>query len=279
MIGLVDRMRQRAVLLTPLILFPLTAVPAAAQEKIVLDGATGVLPLARALIAAYQQRWPDARIEVGDGLGTGERLHALAEGRIQIAVASHGITADAVRLGNLTVLTVARGAVVFAVNRTVPLSNIAERHVCAVFGGEIATWSALGGGESPITVLIRPPEEVDSEVIHAKLACFKNLALVATAKVMPRGGDMAKALAETPFALGMTSMTVVAQSEGRVKALSLDSIAPTTENVRSGRYSLTRDFFFVVKGEPTGSVRRFLEFVRGPEGEKIILANGAVPSR
>lgn len=278
MIGLVDLLRPRAFVLAPLILLS-PAVSAAAQEKIVLDGATGVLPLARALAAAYQQRWPDARIEIGNGLGTGERLQALAEGRIQIAVASHGITAGAVHLGNLTVVTVAKGAVVFAVNQTVPVSSITDTQVCAVYGGEIMTWGPLGGGENPIAVLTRPPEEVDPEVIRAKLACFRDLPMVATAKVMPRGGDMAKGLAETPYALGMTSMTVVAQSGGRVKALALNGTAPTSENVRSGGYRLTRDFFFVVTGEPTGSIRRFLDFVQGPDGDRIIQANGAVPAR
>jgi phosphate transport system substrate-binding protein len=278
MIGLAGPVCRRAIVAAPLLLLPLV-VSAAAQEKIVLDGATGVLPLARALTDAYQQRSPNTRIEVGSGLGTAPRLQALSEGRIQIAVASHGINADAVRGGNLTVVAVAKGAVVFAVNQTVSVSSITDRQVCAVYGGEITTWSPLGGGENPIAVLTRPPEEVDPEVIRAKLPCFRDLTLIASARVMPRGGDMAKGLAETPYALGMTSMTVVAQSGGRVKALELNGVAPTTENVRSGRYVLTRDFFFVVKGEPTGSIRKFLDFVQGPDGERIILANGAVPAR
>ena len=149
MTGLVDRMWRRALALTPLLVLPLATLPAAAQEKIVLDGATGVLPLARALTTAYQERRPDIRIEVGAGLGTGERLKALTDGRIDIAVASHGITADAVRLGNLTVLTVAKGAVVFAVNRTVPLTSITTQQVCAIYGGQIATWARWGAGRVP----------------------------------------------------------------------------------------------------------------------------------
>lgn len=96
---------------------------------------------------------------------------------------------------------------------------------------------------------------------------------------MPRGGDMAKALAETPHSLGMTSMTVVEQSAGKVKALSLDGVAPTAANVKSGRYLLTRDFLFVAKGEPVGSTRAFLDFLFSPEGDRVILANGAVPLR
>ena len=272
-------LRSLAAKLAVAALFGLAALPARAEGELVLDGSTGMLPLARALASAYRQQSPDARVEVGTGLGTGARLQALAEGRIQIALASHGIKPEDVRAGNLRVIEVAKGAVVFAANETVPVANVTERQVCDVYSGRITSWRPLGGGDSLVAVLTRPATEVDPEVVRAKIGCFGDLKEVATVKVMQRGGDMAKALAETPHALGMTSMTVVEQSGGKVKALTLDGVAPTSENVRSGRYLLTRDFLFVVKGEPAGATRRFLDFVLGPDGDRIILANGAVPLR
>jgi len=265
--------------LTLTMLLALTVLPAAGAEKIVLDGSSGMLPLAKALATAYQQRSSDPLVETGKGLGTGARLRALAEGTIQIALASHGIKSEDVQKGNLKVIEVAKGAIVFAVNASVPLTNITESQVCETYSGKIRGWGLLGGPDSPIAVLTRPATEVDPEVIRAKLGCFKHLKEVETAKVMARGGDMAKGLAETPHAIGMTSMTVVEQSGGKVKALTLDGVAPTPENVKSGRYFLTRDFFFVIKGEPTPSVKKFLDFVLSSDGDRVILANGAVPLR
>jgi phosphate transport system substrate-binding protein len=72
---------------------------------------------------------------------------------------------------------------------------------------------------------------------------------------------------------------VVEQSGGKVKALSVNGVAPTAENVKSGRYFLTRDFLFVTRGEPTLAVKKFLDFVLSPDGDRVILANGAVPLR
>jgi len=261
------------------LLWALMASLAWGAEQIVLDGSSGMLPLAKALASAYQQRSSDPRVEIGRGLGTGARLQALAEGQIQVALASHGIKPDEVQKGNLKVIEVARGAIVFAVNTSVPITNIIESQVCDAYSGKIRTWQPLGGANNPIVVLTRPPTEVDPEVIRAKVGCFKELKEVETVKVMARGGDMAKELAETPHALGMTSMTVVEQSGGKVKALTLNGIAPTAENVRSGRYFLTRDFLFVMKGEPTPPVKTFLDFVLSPEGDRVIQANGAVPLR
>ncbi|MGH7775110.1 MAG: phosphate ABC transporter substrate-binding protein [Candidatus Binatia bacterium] len=262
----------------PLVLFS-PSLLAWGGETIVLDGSTGMLPLARALAKAYQQKNPDPQIELGKGLGTGARLRALTERKIHIALASHGVKAEDIQKGNLKVLDVAKGAIIFAVNTSAPLTKITDSQVCDVFSGKIRNWESLAGLNTPIAVLTRPPTEVDPEVIRAKIGCFKELKEVETARVMARGGDMAKGLAETPYSIGMTSMTVVEQSAGKVKALALNGVAPSPENVRNGSYFLTRDFLFVIKADTTPAVKKFVDFVLSPEGDRVILDNGAVPLR
>ena len=147
-------------------------LPAWGQERIVLDGSSGMLPLASVLASAYQQMFPSPQVEIGKGLGTGARLRALAEDKIQIALASHGITPADVQKGNLRVIEVAKGAIVFAVNASVPVADITEAQVCDIYSGKVRSWSALGGPDHGIVVLTRPPTEVDPEVIRAKIGCF-----------------------------------------------------------------------------------------------------------
>jgi phosphate transport system substrate-binding protein len=257
----------------------LGVAPTSGEDKIILDGSTGMLPLAGALAKAYQQKYSDPQIELGKGLGTGARLRALTEGKIHIALASHGIAADDIQKGNLKLIEVAKGAIIFAVSASVPLTKITDSQVCDIYSGKIQNWESLAGLTAPIAVLTRPPTEVDPEVIRAKIGCFRELKEVETAKVMPRGGDMAKGLAETLHAIGMTSMTVVEQSGGKVKALTLNEVAPTPDNVKNGSYFLTRDFLFVIRADTTPAVKKFVDFVLSPEGDRVILANGAVPLR
>jgi phosphate transport system substrate-binding protein len=250
----------------------------ASAEKIILDGSSGMLPLASALAKVYQEKSRDPELELGKGLGTGARLRALAEGKIQIALASHGIEPKEIQQGNLKVIQIAKGGIVFAVNGAA-MSNITEEQICDVYSGKITDWQALGASQAAIVVMTRPATEVDSEVIREKIGCFKNLKVTENAQVMERGGDMAKGLSSTINAIGMTSMTVVEQSKGKLKALLLNGVAPSAENVKGGRYFLSRDFYFVVKGEPTPSVRKFLDFVLSAEGDRVITANGAIPMR
>ena len=66
---------------------------------------------------------------------------------------------------------------------------------------------------------------------------------------------------------------------GRIRALSFNGVAPTAGNVESKAYPLVREAFFVTKTPTKEAVGRFVAFVVGPEGEKVIRANGALPLR
>ena len=269
----------RSALAAALLLATAFLQPSWAQQRVLLDGSTGMIPLARAIAEAYQRQSPDPQIAIGQGLGTSARITALSEGRIQVALASHGLKTEELQRLKLEVLEVAKGPIVFAVNSSVPLASITEAQACDLYSGKTRSWQALAAGSQPVVVLTRPPTEVDTEVIRAKIGCFSDLKEADHVKVMPRGGDMAKALAETPDAIGMTSMTVVEQSGGRIRALTLNGVEPSAANIRSNRYLLTRDYFLVTRSDADAAVRRFLAFVLSPEADRVILGSGAVPLR
>ena len=248
-------------------------------DKIVIDGSTGVLPLATALAKAFQARHPGVNVELGGGLGTKARVESLAQGKIDIALASHGLDIAAISRQGMTAHEVARTAVVFAVNAGVPVGDLTAQQICDVYSGQTANWKALGGPDLAIAARTRPDSEVDAEVVRGGIQCLKSLRKPDAVKVMPRAGDMAKELAATPGAIGMTSMTVVEQSQGRVRFVTIDGVAPSAENVERKRYGLVREAFFVTKTAPPPEVGRFLEFARSAEGSEVIRANGAIPTR
>jgi phosphate transport system substrate-binding protein len=252
-------------------------IPAATSEKIVADGSTGVMPLVTALAKAYHERYPAATVEMGKGLGTKARLQALEEGKIDIALASHGLDVEELTRRGMTMHEIAKVAVVFGVHASVPVTNLTDAQVCDVFAGRITSWKELGGPDIAMAPRTRPDSEVDAEVVRGKIACLKDLTMPANVRVMPRSGDMAKELATTVGAIGMTTTTVVEQSRGQIRVLSLNGVVPSAENVGRKTYSLTRDAFLVTKTRAAPAVSRFLEFVRSSAGAAVIVANGAVP--
>ncbi len=247
------------------------------QEKILIDGSTGVTPLVAALAKAYLTQNTAASIDIGKGLGTKARIQALNEGKIDIAMASHGLNVAQIEKQGMVVHEIAKVAVVFGVNADVLVTTLTNTLICDIYTGKVTNWKQLGGADLAIVPMTRPDSEVDTEVVREKIACLTKLQMPATVKVMPKAGEMAQALAATAGAFGMTTMTVVEQSQGRIKAVTLQGIAPTAENVQHQTYKLTRDSFLVVKAPPSPAVSRFLDFVRSAAGVQTISANGAVP--
>ena len=266
------------------VIFLLSGISCAAAgagdaERIAIDGSTGVTPLVAALAKAYQSAAPGTIIDIGKGLGTKARIQALADGRIDIAMASHGLNVADIQRQGMTVHEIGKVAVVFGVNTSVPIANLTDVQVCDIYSGKTKNWKEIGGPDLAIVAVTRPDSEVDTEVVRDKVACLTAMKMPESVKVAPKAGEMAEALATTAGAIGMTTMTVVEQSRDRVKAVSLHGIAPTAANVEKRVYVLTRDSFLVVKNPPSPPVARFLEFIRGPAGDKAIAANGAVPVR
>ena len=122
--------------------------------------------MAAALAKAFQERNPGVTVELGNGLGTKARLQALAEGKIDIALASHGLNMGEITRQGFVVHEIANVAVVFGVNSTVPVVNLAAPQICDVYAGKISNWKALGGPEMQIAARTRPDSEVDSEVMR-----------------------------------------------------------------------------------------------------------------
>jgi phosphate transport system substrate-binding protein len=273
-------MRLRWVCRIGALMLGLTLVPtthAQTGEKIVVDGSTGVMPLVAALAKVYQERYPSVTVEMGKGLGTKARLQALAEGKIDIALASHGLVVEELTRRGMAVHEIAKMAVVFGVNAGVPVTNVTDRQICDAYAGKITNWKDLGGSDLAIAPRTRPDSEVDAEVVRGKIACLKDLKMPEHVKVMPRSGDMAKDLATSVGAVGMTTAIVVEQSRGQIKALSLNRVIPSAANVARQTYTLTRDSLLVTKAPPAAPVSRFIEFIRSSAGEAVIVANGAVP--
>jgi phosphate transport system substrate-binding protein len=246
-------------------------------ERIVIDGSTGVTPLVQALAKAYMEQNPTVVVEIGKGLGTKARIQALSDGKIDIAMASHGLDVAGIKRAGMAVQEIGKIAVVFGVNAGVPVTELSESQICDIYAGKVQSWKQVGGPDLAIVPLTRPESEVDTEVVRDKIACLKTLRIPDHVKVMPKAPDMAKELAAAPGAIGMTTTTVVEQSQGRVKAVSISGIAPTAQNVQSNKYVLTRDSFLVTKAPPPSSVAHFLEFIRSAAGEKVVVANGAIP--
>lgn len=257
------------------------ALAACAPEPLAtlrIDGSNGVMPLARSLADAWASTAPGAAVTFGGGLGGRQRLAALDSGRIDIALASHGLDFDDLERRSMVAHGVAVTPVVFAVSRDVAIADISPARLCDVFAGRITDWAELGGTSGTIHAFVRPEAEVDTEIIRDGVPCMKDLAFGSGVRPMEETGDMQRALTSTPGAIGVTTATVVQQSAGALRAIALDGVEATPANVEAGRYRLLRPAYFVTRREPPVDVQAFLDFVNSARGEQVVRDAGALPA-
>jgi phosphate transport system substrate-binding protein len=196
-------------------------------------------------------------------------------GRIDIALASHGIVVADVERQGLSAHHVADVPVGFGVHASAGVGSLTEAQICDIYGGRVTNWKQLGGADMPIAAATRPRGEVDGDVVTGAMPCVATPHATVVSKEKPE--DMAAFLATTPGAIGMTTTTVAGQSAGRIVLVSLGGVAPTPDNVRANRYRLTRESFLVTRQEPAPTVASFLAFVRSPAGARVIGSTGAIP--
>lgn len=255
------------------------SLPAQRPDTLRIDGSNGVMPLARAIAAAFQAHDPSVVVSIGGGLGGKARLDALGARRIDIALASHGLDMADLATRSMVPHRVAVAPVVFAVHPSVQVTGLTAAQLCTVFTGQATTWAALGGAQLRLMPILRPENEVDTEVVRDGIACLKGQPVPPSVAVVETTDDMARAIQSNVGAIGITTSTVVQRSEGRMRAIAMDGVSPTTDEVTSNRYRLVRPAYFVVGTGASASTMRFLAFARSAQGQAVIRANGAVPAQ
>ncbi len=242
-----------------------------------IDGSAGVMPLVAALAEEYRALEPSVSIVLGSGMASPARVDALTQGRIDVAMASHGIIPADLAMRSIAVHEIARVAVVFAAHESVPVTGLSRAQICAIYSGAVTRWSAVGGPDREIVARTRPAGEVDADVARAGIGCLGSALAASTARSIEAPGAMAADLAATPYAIGMTSMPFVLRSDGRLRALALDGVSPTAESVSRGTYALARASYLLTRKARVPAVDRFLAFIRSAAGARVITANGGIP--
>ena len=75
------------------------------------------------------------------------------------------------------------------------------------------------------------------------------------------------------YAIGYISLGSL---NGTVKALDLDSVAATAENVRNGSYTLARPFIIVTSGSQNELAADFIDFIMSAEGQQVLEGRGYI---
>ena len=143
-----------------------------------------------------------------------------------------------------------------------------------VGGNTAEDWS-----KAKINVYTRDPESGTREVFWEK--ALDKGEITKKAVVVNSNGAMKSAIAQDKYGIGYLSIGYLDSS---VKAVKFNGIEPTIENVRNGKYPISRKLHMYVNKELKEKdpkkyelVMEFIKFVQSKEGQEIVKKKGYIP--
>jgi len=253
------------------------AAPAARADDVLRVTGTGTaLGAMRRLSAAFEKANPGHRLQLLPSLGSSGALKAVADGAIDVALSGRALKPDEQARG-LQAIPYARTPFVFAAGPRAGVTGITDAEAARIYRGELQRWP---NGER-VRLVLRPRSDVDTAIvaaISAEMAAAMEVALDREGMLTAATNqDCHRVLARTPGSIGPSSLTQILTEDPALTPLAWNGVAPTLENLASGRYPLHKTLLLVVRAPPSPEVRRFLSFLASPEAARILEETGNLP--
>jgi phosphate transport system substrate-binding protein len=251
-------------------------------------GSDTMVNLALAWAEAYAKEFPQMEISVtGGGSGTG--ITALTNNTVDIANVSRAMTPGEIQTAqsngvNPLQFVVARDAIAVIINPSNPVAELTLQQVSDIFSGKINNWTEVGGENRPI---VRVSREVNSGT-HVyflesviRLGNSKNTTIFsADTLLLPSSEGITSEVSQNPNAIGYDGLGYVTPAVKMVR-LARDPagpfVGPSKETVLDHTYLISRDLYMYTNGEPTGRLKDYLDWIRGPEAQQIVANLGFIP--
>lgn len=239
--------------------------------SITMSGSTSMEKLANALCEAFMEKYPNVTA-TAEFTGSGAGIEAVNAGTVDIGNASRNLK-DEEKAGGVAENIVAIDGIAVCVDPDSTVEDLTKDNLIDIYTGVVTNWKDLGGADEPIVVVGREAGSgtrgAFEELLGIEDAC-------AYANELDSTGAVIAKVASTPGAIGYASLDAI---DNTVKAVKLEGVEATPENIKAGSYFLCRPFVMATKGEISEQselVQEWFDFVLGDEGQEIAANVGLI---
>ncbi len=252
----------------------------AGAQSISVKGSDTMLPIAQVEAEEFMTINSEKSVTVTGG-GSGVGIAALIDGQVDIATASREITSDETEAAKKNGINpvehlVAYDGITVIVNPANPVSKLTFDQLRGIYNGSISNWKDVGGEDKPIVAITRDSSSGTYKDFQKDVLLGDEYRTDAITQ--PATGGIVSEVSQNQNAIGYIGFAYL---DSRTKALSLDkgngSVSPTTENILSGAYPLSRSLYFYTNGETSGLTKEFIDFVLSEKGQSIVSEVGYIP--
>ena len=255
------------VLLLSLLALGVVANSAPLNGSIQIIGSTSVQPLAEELAQAFMTKNPWVKIFVQGG-GSGAGISAAINGTADIGNSSRRLKPEETA-ARIHKTIIAKDGIAMIVHPSNPIKDLTVGQIQQIYLGKISNWKGVGGPDLRIALVNREAGSgtrgAFEEIVMGKMASKMSSKTLVQAST----GAVQQTVAVTKEAIGYISLGSL--DPKAVKALHVNGVAPTEQNVSNKTYQLWRPFLMLTKNIPTGVTKAFLDWILSPEGQKIVL--------
>jgi phosphate transport system substrate-binding protein len=263
----------------------------AVRSVVRVIGSDTMVNLVQAWAETYRSERPDVSVQVSGG-GSGVGIASLIDGIVDLAATSREMTADESRRARAhngvdpREFGVALDALAVYVHAENPLDSISLAELAEIYGdaGRLQAWSQLGARHPRCRSdrIVRVGRQSSS----GRFTYFRGVVLgnrreYKLGSIDQSGSkDVVALVSRTPCAIGYSGMGYILSG---VKALTISTtrdrpaFAPSADAVIAGSYPIARRHYLYTRDEPSGETNRFLEWVLGGDGQRIVREIGFVP--
>lgn len=256
----------------------LAALAPASAKELLVGGSGTDLATVRLLAEAFSAERPDLDVRVLKSLGSGGGVKAVAGGRLHLGLTSRPLNAKELKYP-ISAHLYARTPLVVATRQGNPANDIESRVLFAAMSGEHQYWP----DGLLMRLVLRPASDSDTLKLAqtfapARQALDKAYRLRGV-PVAQSDQDAADALESISGSVGLSSLAVIVAERRALKALNLDGVAPTLDNLASGAYPMGKELYLVLPADPDEDALHLARFIGSERGQQLLRKTGHLPVR
>lgn len=247
---------------------------ASLNGSIQIVGSTSVQPLAEELAQAFMSKNPGVKVFVQGG-GSGAGITAAINGTANIGNSSRELKPEEAATG-IHETVIAKDGIAVIVHPSNTIKDLTVEEIKKIYLGEISNWKEVGGPNMSIALVNREAGSgtrgAFEELVMGKMASKMS----SKSLVQASTGAVQQTVAITKEAIGYISLGSL--DPKAVKALLINGIAASDNNITNKTYKLWRPFLMLTKTAPSGVSKAFLDWILSSEGQKIV-ARDFIPAK
>jgi len=246
--------------------------------EISATGSTTLLPVIQKAAEIFESSSAKTKIYLRGG-GSSVGIASMIDSTTDIAMTSRAFKKEEMEAALKNGITpvpevVALDAIVIVVHPSNPVVSLTRKQVKDIFSGMIKNWSQVGGENDKIILISRDSPSGTFETFNSRV--MENERIAPDALMLLSNQNVVNTTSSCPSTIGYISFGYLVPG---VKPMDIGGVSPSRENIRSGRYSLARKLYIYTRGAPEKTVKRFMDFLTGKDGQEIVEELGFISAR